>query len=75
MRDQETYFEDLSPCLYFGDYFSPEGEKVKAVGWLATGRPYTRRQRETSETRFGQLLKLLEDPARVNDFETGAHGI
>ena len=39
-----------------------EGEKLKAVGWLAWGHPYTRRQIQWPEARFGKLLRLLEDP-------------
>lgn len=63
MEDRETYFEDLSPCLYFGEHFiGATAEKIKAVGWLAKGRPYPRRQTEMPETTFRQLLRLLEDP-------------
>jgi hypothetical protein len=55
------FFEDLSPCMYVAS--SPaEGEKLKAVGWLAWGHPYTQRQLQLPETRFGQLLRLLVDP-------------
>ena len=39
-----------------------EGEKLKAVGWLACGHPYTSRQLPLSEARLGQLLRLLVDP-------------
>jgi len=39
-----------------------EGEKLKAVGWLAWGHPYTLRQLQSQETRFGQLLRLLVHP-------------
>ena len=57
------FYEDLSPCLYVSySSFGPEAEKLKAIGWLAWGHPYTRRQRQLPETRFGQLFKLLEDP-------------
>lgn len=55
------FFEDLSPCMYVAS--SPaEGEKLKAVGWLVWGHPYTQRQLQLPETRFGQLLRLLVDP-------------
>lgn len=66
------FIEDLSPCWYLGSPYDPEGKKLKAVGWLAMGHPFTRRQIETSETRFGQLLKLLEDPWEPCCF-MGAH--
>jgi hypothetical protein len=57
------FYEELSPCLYVSDSsFGPEAEKLKAVGWLAWGHPYIRRQRQLPETPFGQLLRLLEDP-------------
>lgn len=63
MEDRETYFEDLSPCLYFGeDIFGAAPEKMKAVGWLAKGRPYPRRQTKLPKVAFRQLLRLLEDP-------------
>lgn len=62
MEDRETYFEDLSPCRYFGEQFiGATPEKMKAVGWLAKGRPYPRRQ-TVPETAFRKLLTLLEDP-------------
>ena len=55
------FFEDLSPCMYVASSLA-EGEKLKAVGWLAWGHPYTRRQIQWPEARFGKLLRLLEDP-------------
>jgi hypothetical protein len=69
LKVQETYrgriftmfFEDLSPCLYVASSFA-EGKKLKAVGWLAWGHPYTLRQLQLPETRFGQLLRLLVNP-------------
>ena len=39
-----------------------EGERLKAVGWLACGHPYTSRQLPLPEMRLGQLLRLLIDP-------------
>src|SRR5437016_8195347 len=36
------FFEDLSPCMYVASSLA-EGEKLKAVGWLAWGHPYKRR--------------------------------
>jgi len=38
------------------------GERLKAVGWLALGHPYTPRQLPLPETRLGQLLRLLVNP-------------
>ena len=55
------FYEDLSPCMYVASSLA-EGEKLKAVGWLAWGHPYTLRQLQLQETRFGQLLRLLVDP-------------
>jgi len=55
------FFEDLSPCMYVASSLA-EGEKLKAVGWLAWGHPYTLRQLQSQETRFGQLLRLLVHP-------------
>lgn len=55
------FFEDLSPCMYVASSLA-EGEKLKAVGWLAWDHPYTLRQLQLQETRFGQLLRLLVDP-------------
>lgn len=55
------FFEDLSPCMYVAASLAA-GEKLKAVGWLAWGHPYTLRQLQLQETRFGQLLRLLVDP-------------
>ena len=61
MEDRETYFEDLSPCLYFGEHFiGATGEKLKAVGWLAKGRPSSRRQTELQQASFHQLLSLCK---------------
>jgi len=53
------YFDDLSPCTYFG--LSGAG-KLKAMGWLVWGHVFPERQTELSEPRFYQLLRLLEDP-------------
>ena len=64
MRDMETYFEDLSPCAYFGHF----REKLKAVGWLASGHLYPQRQTELSETHFCQLLRLLQCPWEPEHF-------
>lgn len=69
MEDRETYFEDLSPCLYFGEHFiGATPEKMKAVGWLAKGRPYPTRQKEMPEVAFRQLLRLLEHPWEPGHF-------
>ena len=56
------FIEDLSPCRYLGSPYDPEGKQLKAVGWLATEHPYTRRLSPFPETRFYQLLRLLQDP-------------
>jgi len=32
-----AWFEDLSPCDYFGEEFAGD---LRAVGWLALGQPY-----------------------------------
>lgn len=55
------FLEDLTPCLYVASSLG-EGEKLKAVGWLAMGHPYPRRQIQLLESRFGQLLRLLINP-------------
>jgi hypothetical protein len=55
------FYEDLSPCMYVSPSLA-EGEKLTAVGWLAWGHPYTLRQLQLPETRFGQLLRLLVGP-------------
>ena len=34
-----TYFEDLSPCSYFG---AENASQLVAIGWLEKGREYTR---------------------------------
>jgi len=39
-----------------------DGEKLKAVGWLAWGHAYTVREIQLPEMRFVQLLRLLVDP-------------
>ena len=63
MEARETYFEDLSPCLYFGEHFiGATPEKMKAVGWLAKGQSYPRRHTELPDGAFRQLLGLLEHP-------------
>jgi hypothetical protein len=49
-----------------------EGERLKAVGWLAWGHPYTSRQLPLLETRLGQLLRLLVDPWEPGCF-MGSH--
>jgi len=54
-----SHYEDLSPCRYFS-HFDPLAERLKAVGWLASGHSY-RRGVVPSED-FHQLLKLLEEP-------------
>jgi len=55
------FIEDLSPCTYVASSRS-DCEKLKAVGWLAWGHPYTEREIQLPETRFVQLLRLLVDP-------------
>ena len=60
------FYEELSPCLYVSDSsFGPEAEKLKAVGWLAWGHPYTRRPRQLPETplaSYSDCLKILGSP-------------
>lgn len=56
------FYEDLSPCLYYSSLRFPPSEKLKAVGWLAEGHSFTRRQAQMSELRFGKLLTLLQNP-------------
>jgi hypothetical protein len=65
------FIQDLSPCLYVGSRHA-EGEKLKAVGWLAWGHPYERRKVKLPEQRFGQLLRLLVDPWEPGHF-MGSH--
>src|SRR5436305_484224 len=48
------------------------GEKLKAVGWLAWGHPYKRRKAKLPEQRFGQLLRLLQEPWEPGHF-MGSH--
>src|SRR6266481_311548 len=55
------FYGDLSPYMYVSSSLA-EGEKLTAVGWLAWGHPYTLRQLQLPETRFGQLLRLLVNP-------------
>jgi hypothetical protein len=64
-----THFEDLSSCTYG---FASDTEKLKAVGWLAWGHPYTERQTDLSEAHFHQLLRLLVNPWEPGHF-MGAH--
>src|SRR5438046_5667645 len=61
------FFEDLSPCMYVASSLA-EGEKLKAVGWLAWGHPYKRRKAKLPEQRFGQLLRLLQEPWEPGHF-------
>ena len=56
-----VFLEDLSPCMYVASSLA-EGERLKAVGWLGWGHPYTTRQVPLPETRLAQLLRLLVDP-------------
>ena len=56
-----AYFEDLSPCTYFG-HFPTGAEKLKAVG----------RQTDLSESHFRQLLQLLQNPWEPGHF-MGCH--
>ncbi len=65
------FIKDLSPCLYVASSHA-EGEKFKAVGWLAWGHPYKRRKAKLPEPRFGQLLRLLVDPWEPSHF-MGSH--
>src|SRR5437016_10814737 len=65
------FFEDLSPCMYVASSLA-EGEKLKAVGWLAWGHPYKRRKAKLPEQRFGQLLRLLQEPWEPGHF-MGSH--
>jgi hypothetical protein len=55
------FYEDLSSCSYIS-YFEGAKEKLKAVGWLGIGHPYSQRRTRTPETRFRQLVKLLQSP-------------
>jgi hypothetical protein len=55
------FYQDLSVCSYISNFDGPK-EKLKAVGWLAVGHPYTQRRTGTPEIRFRQLVKLLQDP-------------
>ena len=65
------FIKDLSPCLYVASSHA-EGEKFKAVGWLAWGHPYKRRKLNFPEPRFGDLLRLLVDPWEPSYF-MGSH--
>ncbi len=65
------FYEDLSPCMYVASSLA-EGEKLKAVGWLAWGHPYKRRKAKLPEQRFGQLLRLLQEPWEPGHF-MGSH--
>jgi hypothetical protein len=55
------FFEDLSPCRCVASSLAM-AQRLKAVGWLGFGHPYTRRQTQLPDKRFGQLLTLLRDP-------------
>ena len=65
------FIKDLAPCLYVASSHA-EGEKLKAVGWLAWGHPYKRRKVKLLEPRFGRLLRLLVDPWEPSYF-MGSH--
>lgn len=74
MSDRETYFEDLSPCAYIGDY-SPGQEKLKAVRWLAWARPYRERGTELSEKlRAGLTSSWLLVERALQSWRRPRHG-
>jgi hypothetical protein len=51
-----AFFEDLSPCTYFGR----SQEHLLAVGWLQPSMPHNRGI--VTEKFFDALIKLLKDP-------------
>lgn len=51
-----TYYEDLSPCDYFGQSWS----HLVAIGWLESNREYVRG--EVSTEFFKSLIELLVNP-------------
>jgi hypothetical protein len=52
-----TWFEDMTPLSYFGDYFAG---CLTAVGWLERGRPFLTGAEDASI--YSQLTELLRDP-------------
>jgi hypothetical protein len=52
-----TYYEDLSPCLYFGEKFA---DKLVAVGWLDLGKNY--RKGDIDKEVTNKLVELLVNP-------------
>lgn len=52
-----TWYADLSLCDYYG---AEAADKLRAVGWLEPGRPYS--TGEVSEEFFEKLCELLANP-------------
>ncbi len=62
-----AWFEDLSPCNYFGDEFTMS---LRAVGWLERGQPFVSANRD--EQVFRKLTKFCKDPWQPSLFR-GIH--
>ena len=52
-----AWFEDLSPCEYFGAEFS---RALRAIGWLQTDRPFP--TGPVDQKVYVRLVELLKDP-------------
>jgi hypothetical protein len=52
-----AWFNDLSPCNYFGDEFATF---LRAVGWLERGKPFAEVERDRSV--FEKLRELCKNP-------------
>jgi hypothetical protein len=55
-RDEVAYFEDLSPCSHFGRW----AESLLAVGWLESGREFTKGS--VGKDVFSILVRLCVKP-------------
>jgi hypothetical protein len=52
-----AWFEDLSPCDYFGEEYAAD---LRAVGWLSRGHPY--QTGSVPRALFDKLCQLLRQP-------------
>lgn len=52
-----TWFNDLSPCDYFGNEFA---RHLRAVGWLECGKPFAQAARD--QRVYNKLLDLNSNP-------------
>jgi hypothetical protein len=52
-----AWYEDLSPCDYFGKELAP---RLIAIGWLESGHPF--RRGPVAEALYSRLAELLANP-------------